>query len=366
VAAAIGEFKDTPEQARKMADLVWPPIAGVLPKDTATLYLSADGDLARLPWAALPGTAAGTVLLQDYAIATVPHGPFLLEQLRFPNPEPGTGGSVVALGNVDYGPASDAASYRPLAGTKTELRQLEVVAGSRTIVRLAGVEANWPALRRELPSARVAHLATHGFFAEAELSQERARAAKQLQTWQLDLNRPTERIGMGTRSLLGYTGLVLAGANQPTKDELHLATGTEIVELPLEELRLVVLSACETGLGDLTGGEGVQGLQRAFHLAGCPNVIASLWNVNDAATAALMAKFYHALWVEKKDPLSALREAQLMVYRHPELIPDLAGERGAPKFKDAVAAKASVEPSGRRARADTKLWAAFVLSGVGK
>jgi len=80
-----------------------------------------------------------------------------------------------------------------------------------------------------------------------------------------------------------------------------------------------------------------------------------------------MAKFYHELWVNKKEPLAALRESQLTIYYHPELIPDLTGERGAPKFKDAVAVKASVEPSGRRdARSDTKLWAAFVLSGVGK
>jgi hypothetical protein len=69
--------------------------------------------------------------------------------------------------------------------------------------------------------------------------------------------------------------------------------------------------------------------------------------------------------VEKKPPIAALREAQLTVYRHPELIPDLAGERGALKLKDAVAAKtAGASPAARHA--DTKLWAAFVLSGVGK
>jgi len=135
------------------------------------------------------------------------------------------------------------------------------------------------------------------------------------------------------------------------------------VDLPLEQLRLATLSACETGLGESTGGEGMQGLQRAFHIAGCPNVVASLWNVNDAATAALMAKFYHELWVNKKAPLAALREAQLFIYHHPESIPNLSGERGAPKQKEALAA---VPAKPQAARADTKLWAAFVLSGVGK
>src|SRR5205085_11898789 len=82
--------------------------------------------------------------------------------------------------------------------------------------------------------------------------------------------------------------------------------------------------------GTRLSGEGVQSLQRAFHLAGCPNVIASLWKVNDAATAALMAKFYHELWINKKSPIEALREAQLTIYYHPELLSDLAGERGVP------------------------------------
>ena len=67
-----------------------------------------------------------------------------------------------------------------------------------------------------------------------------------------------------------------------------ILTGEAIAGLQLEKLKLVVLSACETGLGANTDTEGVRGLQRAFHLAGCPDVVASLWEVNDEATAALM------------------------------------------------------------------------------
>ena len=82
-----------------------------------------------------------------------------------------------------------------------------------------------------------------------------------------------------------------------------------------------------------------------------------------------MAKFCDELWVNKKPQVEALREAQLIIYYHPELIPDLAGERGAPKLKDAVAVKTDTGASPQAAgsiRADTKLWAAFILSDAGK
>src|SRR4029077_19096776 len=158
------------------------------------------------------------------------------------------------------------------------------------------------------------------------------RATAALEAWRFgdDLRK------VAAKNPLGYVGLVLADG--------EVLSGLSILDLPLQNTQLVTLSACETGLGEYTGGEGVLGLQWAFHMAGCPNVIASLWKVNDAATAALMAKFYHELWVNKMAPLAALREAQLTIYYHPELIPDLAGERGGPKLKEAVAAAAPAKP----------------------
>jgi CHAT domain-containing protein len=82
-----------------------------------------------------------------------------------------------------------------------------------------------------------------------------------------------------------------------------------------------------------------------------------------------MARFYQHLWAEQKPPLEALRAAQLFIYRHPALIPDLAGERGPPNQKRAVTVRDDVtkpgEP-GKSERAPAKLWAAFVLSGTGR
>jgi CHAT domain-containing protein len=133
----------------------------------------------------------------------------------------------------------------------------------------------------------------------------------------------------------------------------------------LDGLELAVLSACDSGLGELggaAGGEGIFGLQRAFHLAGTRDVVASLWKVDDQAAAALMTLFYHQLWHEGREPLAALREAQLRLYLHPEQIPGLA--RGLKL--DEVAALPVVKATRVPGRAPVKQWAAFVLSGPGQ
>jgi CHAT domain-containing protein len=135
--------------------------------------------------------------------------------------------------------------------------------------------------------------------------------------------------------------------------------------LDLGKLDLAVLSACDTGLGDVAGGEGVFGLPRALHLAGTRKVVASLWKVADEATAALMALFYHKRWHEPdKTPLQALGEAQLTLYPHPERIAVLARERGF-DFNRVVKLPAGAEP-GLQGKAPVRVWAGLVLSGAGR
>ena len=127
------------------------------------------------------------------------------------------------------------------------------------------------------------------------------------------------------------------------KGDGGILTAESVAGLDLGKLELVVLSACETGLGDVAGGEGVMGLARAFHLAGGRNVIASLWKVDDEATAALMTVFYQELWINKRPLIEALREAQLYLYHHPEEIRDLATSRG-PAIWKAPSAGVGREP----------------------
>src|SRR5262249_5833839 len=100
-----------------------------------------------------------------------------------------------------------------------------------------------------------------------------------------------------------------------------LLSAEEATSLDLRGCALVTLSACDTGLGAVVAGEGVLGLQRAFHLAGARGVVASLWSVSDPATSVLMEEFYRRLWSRKKvSKLEALRQAQLFVLRNPKAV----------------------------------------------
>src|SRR5262249_44970142 len=149
--------------------------------------------------------------------------------------------------------------------------------------------------------------------------------------------RKGERVGAAARHPLTQTGLVLAGANLKGKAGASgIVTAEALAGLNLNGLELAVLSACETGLGEAASGEGVFGLQRAFHLPGAASVVASLWQVADHAPAALMGLFYHKLWRENQAPLPALREAQLYLYRHPERVGVLARLRSGPDFANEV------------------------------
>jgi tetratricopeptide (TPR) repeat protein len=378
---------------------VWEPLAKHLSHDTKTVVIAPDGALTQIPWGALPGDRPGTVLLEQYALATVPHAPFFLERLIAPprSTEKDDRGILLAVGGVAYDQApkplddektqidllamrqaeterGQGDGWQDLPGTLQELNAAMRLAGARTPVRLQGTEASTAQLLREMPRARWAHIATHGFFADPKVRSVLQPDPK------LFSSLGSERGGAGLRNPLVLSGLVLAGANRPSgdvnadrtaRDDLGILTAEAIAGLPLQDLELVVLSACETGLGLVGGGEGVFGLQRAFHLAGAHNVVASLWKVEDEATAALMAVFYDQLWRQNKPPIEALRTAQLTIYRHPERIGELTQARGTPDFDKLVQHPEPVPGGGdpvipARDRAPVKQWAAFVLSGWGR
>jgi CHAT domain-containing protein/predicted negative regulator of RcsB-dependent stress response len=327
------------KQAARLGELVWKPIAACFPADTRLVYLSPDAELTRFPFAALPGKTADSILLEEYTIAYVPHGPFLLDRITHPAPPTEKIGRFLALGDIEVSSEKKASTTLPLLG----LAQRSGLAS----IPLRGADATPRKLCEALPRADFAYLTAHGRFEAEKLRAEKQQLEEYLSNWRFDGGPRTPGIGLGKRSPLSYVYLILA---RPTpsieagRGEENL-TGSAIAQLSLDGLRLVVLSACETGVGEYTEGEGVQGLQRAFHLAGCANVVATLWRVDEEATRVLIDEFYRQLWVEKHAPLEALRLAQLEIYRHPERVPGV---------KRMVSGHAPLT-----------LWAAFVYSGAG-
>jgi CHAT domain-containing protein len=331
------------------------------------------------------------VLLEEYTLGVVPHGQFLLEQLTAGPSAADDRGLFLAVGNLDYDHRPQPATRKPdrvvlrgpalrggrphwpsLPATKNELDVLADDSAADSVLRLEGGDASPSRVLAELPRARWAHFATHGFFADPGF-----RSA--LQPGPAASREPSLQIGSThatfvARNPLVLSGLVLSGANSPRpRDDFGIPhgdggilTAEAIAALPLERLDLVVLSACETGLGRVAGGEGVFGLQRAFHSAGARNVVASLWKVDDEATAALMRILYHCYRVQKCSPMQALRRAQLFLYRHPEHFEELGNvSRGsivlvAERIKRLDLQKPPSSP------AATRHWAAFVLSGAGR
>jgi CHAT domain-containing protein/Tfp pilus assembly protein PilF len=378
--------RPTSDAAETLRRLVWDRLAPHLPADTQTVLVASDGALTQLPWAALPGERPGSVLLEDYAFAVVPNGPFLLERLTAaPESEPDSG-QLLAVGGVQYdqptrplpepqpeylvawrpaergsGPLWSAErtagvvaaagagpfqvlpflllarpSWSYLPGTLREIEAVSKLADPRPVQLRRGTEANTAQLLQDLPQARYALLATHGFFADPQF-----RSVFLLDEAAFRHHGPEGRATPGARNPLVLSGLVLAGANRPLASDPEgmaagdgsILTAEMIASLPLEHLELVVLSACETGLGEVAGGEGVYGLQRAFHLAGAQTTVASLWQVDDEITQELLTRFFENLWHHGMGRLEALRQAQLAVRR------------------------------GEGNRAQPRYWAAWVLSG---
>jgi CHAT domain-containing protein/lipopolysaccharide biosynthesis regulator YciM len=144
---------------------------------------------------------------------------------------------------------------------------------------------------------KVMHIATHGFYfteAEAQKSQFAGTEIELLHDGGLQAGRIVEQKPM-TRSGLLFSGCnrTVRHENVPDEEEDGILTAQEISTLDLRGLDLVVLSACQTGLGDIISGEGVFGLQRGFKKAGAKTIIMSLWNVNDESTMKMMTSFYH-------------------------------------------------------------------------
>ena len=167
---------------------------------------------------------------------------------------------------------------------------------------------------KALNSPRLVHIATHGYFMK---DTEGSGGSVFGVSAENASNNPLLRSGLILAGI-GETLADTATADISSNDN-GILTAYEAMNLSLEETDLVVLSACQTGLGDIKSGEGVYGLQRAFFVAGADALIMSLWKVNDTATQLLMRNFYKN-WISMGDKHKAFREAQIQlmkVYKEP-------------------------------------------------
>jgi CHAT domain-containing protein/HEPN domain-containing protein len=315
--------------AQALHQLAFQPLLPLLGK-ARRLYLSPDGQLSLVPFAALHDGQRFLVDSFDFTYLT--SGKDLL-----PRPQqPVSATSVVVLADPDFHapalsvamapvPAERSASLQHFFSTRRE----ELTLRDWNLVPLPGTRGEAEAIQRLLPQAQLflgaeatkqrllqlptpglLHLATHGFFLKDEAAPAGSRAVASFGT-------------LGERSQaplppdpLLRSGLLFAGANASSAStaqpppESALATALELAGLNLWGTQLVVLSACDTGRGDVRLGQGVHGLRRALVVAGAETVVMSLWKVNDDTTRQLMEAYYQKL-LAGHGRATALREAML-------------------------------------------------------
>jgi CHAT domain-containing protein/tetratricopeptide (TPR) repeat protein len=199
------------------------------------------------------------------------------------------------------------------AGEGTQImRGSAVHQGSGELQEMTGADASPEAFEQYAPGKRVLHVATHGFFLEGSCQSAVER--------RLDAGTRDETFLPATaENPLLLSGLAFAGANRrgsARADETDgILTAEEIAGINLEGVDWAVLSACDTGVGEIKVGEGVFGLRRAFQMAGAKTVIMSLWQVEDKTTEQWMRSLYREHFLSGKDTGESVRDASLQILR---------------------------------------------------
>jgi CHAT domain-containing protein/tetratricopeptide (TPR) repeat protein len=373
------------DAAARLRDLVLPPELLQHLAGAETVLVSPDGDLARFPIGALPGAAPGSYVIEELPIAVIPT-PRLLPEILGESPRPmngeadGANPSLLLVGDVRFGgePARvrradrgvaraavrgpNGSSFDPLPATEVEVAEVAEMfratyTGASEPLTLRDSGATEQAFRQSAPRYEFIHLATHGFFSPKLSASGGPRPPDEAVSGAANDPGPLPPLDLTEVHPGLLSGVALAGANRGARaaaDDAKLddgiLTALEVAEFDLTKARLVVLSACETGLGTIVTGEGVLGLQRGFHVAGAGTLVISLWNVGDDQTRVLMRHFYENLWQRRMSKLEALRQAQIAMLR------------GVPAEDEAGHGLERITPAGDR-RTPPWVWAAWTLSG---
>lgn len=268
----------------------WAPIAAALPASVSKLYVSNDGIFNQINLSTIR-TPDGGYLVDKYQVI---YHTRLANLTRPPKPiRYWEGRKALLIADPDYaaGLPADSVYIPPLPGTAEEAQAIYDILRGEGILPYLYLRSEAAEKRLyETISPYILHVATHGVFLPYAEGIGELLGIQSAEA----LANPLFRSAL----LLADAGRTMIVGSQDVKQD-GIANAYELLSLNLSNTELVVLSACETGLGDIQNGEGVYGLQRAFLLAGARNLIVSLWRVEDEATRDFMITFYNE-WLRKK------------------------------------------------------------------
>ena len=296
--------------ARQVDRLVLEPVRAFI-GTRKHLVISPDGDLNLIPFAALV-TESGKFLVEDSLITYVTSGRDLLRmQVKIPNQQP-----ALIVADPDYaegkGPTLGGRVMKPLMllpGTRREGKDIQnLMLGSRLVTQGAATKE----VVQQTHRPEILHIATHGYFLEATTRDRSEAGTRVLERFEFQEENP-----ITIQNPLLRSWLFFAGANREESTEKSaIMTALEASQLDLWGTKLVVLSACDTGVGEVKNGNGVYGLRRALVLAGSESQMMSLWSVSDVGTRELMVEYYTRLKAGEGRS-EALRNTQLKMLKDP-------------------------------------------------
>ncbi|MBI4750640.1 MAG: tetratricopeptide repeat protein [Acidobacteria bacterium] len=296
-------------KARVIDQLILAPVRKLIGAQTR-LLISPDGDLNLIPFAALV-TERGKFLVEDYLITYLTSGRDLLRlQTKLPSQQP-----PLVVANPDYavgtGPKVAGQSVNPLSplpGTGREGLAIQKLFADTRLVLQADATTD---VVKNVHRPELLHIATHGYFlkdVQKPASGEVERGAGQ--------NRSLVPGTLSVENPLLRSCLFFAGANRGGETNNGILTALEAAQLDLWGTKLVVLSACDTGVGEVKTGDGVYGMRRALVLSGSAAQMISLWPVSDLGTRELMAEYYTRLKAGEGRS-EALRHTQIKMLKDP-------------------------------------------------
>ncbi|MBO0860119.1 MAG: CHAT domain-containing protein [Chloracidobacterium sp.] len=329
---------DPTRLGRALDEKVMRPVRSILREKlgvTRRILIAPDGLLNLIPFAALVDEK-NQYLVERFAISYLTSGRDLLRLRTSETSEPSNSAPLV-VANPAFGrvstiaarvgqnsgkevaanqarSASDVARvlFPPLPGAEDEALAIKALMPEASV--LLREQATEAALK-QVRSPRILHIATHGFFFGEEVSIENGNHGHVNNNWQNDFDLQPGIWAAHIENPLLHSGLALAGANEgKSGDEDGLLTALEVAGLDLWGTKLVTLSACDTGMGELRKGEGVQGLRRALVLAGSESQVISLWPVSDVGAKEFMIDYYTALR-QGEGRCDGLRQVQLRMLR---------------------------------------------------